>query len=233
IYRDPVPGFEWIPAMGPDMWSSFEILALIAAFFWTVGFLTRASGIVVFLSFAIPMLHSRFYYWHHSANFLFFMMLFACLDMGEHYSLDRVLFPSEVKEGPRTIASIRMVQVLLTWVYVSTLFGKLNQGWFDGTVMRILAETGMLKGPFLPYILSTIGTWGLSWYTLFAQAFFAIVVWTRYRRWALAVGAMLHIGIDLVMNVTTFSFQMMSLYICFIHPESGLTRVYYDSRSRS
>lgn len=231
LYRNPIPGFDWIPPIGIDAWQTIEVVAMIAAVFWTLGFMTRLSGLVIFLNFAIPMAHSRFDYWHHSANFLLFMMLFVCLDMGRHYSYDAILFRKNKDSGPQSIAPIRMVQVLLTWVYISTLFGKLNDGWFSGTVMQVLADLGMLKGPFRPLILSTIGTFGLSCYTLFAQAFFAIFVWTRFRRWAFLFGVMLHLGIDLVMNVTTFSFQMMSLYICFIHPKAKLTEVFYDSQS--
>lgn len=231
MYRDPIAGFEWIPAVGPEVWQVLETIGMLAAAFWTVGFLTRLSGLVVFLGFAVPMMHSRFDYWHHSANYLFFMMLFVCLDMGRHYSYDAILFRKTKDAGRESIWPIRMVQVLLTWVYISTLFGKLNRDWFDGTVMQVLDDSGMLKGPFRPLVISTVGTYGLSLYTLFAQTFFAIVVWTRFRRWAFLFGSLLHIGIDMLMNVTTFSFQMMSLYICFIDPRSGLTEVFYDSQA--
>jgi len=228
LYRDPVPGFDWIPAVDAGMWNTFESMALLFAVLWTVGLLTRFSGWAQLAFFALPMLHSRFDYWHHSANFAMFLALFAFLPMGDHYSLDRYLIGGKSPLPKRPILPIRMVQVLLSWVYISTLLGKMNSGWFDGTVMGVLEQGGMLKGPWKPYILSVIGAYELSIFTLFAQFFFFVVVWTRHRRWAWFIGANLHIGIDMLMNVTTFSFQMIALYIAFIAPGAKGTTVYFN-----
>lgn len=231
LYRDPMPGFSWIPAISPDLWHTIEALALVAAVLWTVGLFTRISGICVWLYFIVPMLHSRFDYWHHSSNFAFFLMLLVFLPVGDHYSLDRFIFRSRQPDRPRTMMSVRMVQVLLTWVYISTLCGKFNAEWFDGTIMQIMQDRGMFKGPIYPYIMSVVNAHILSIYTLAAQIGFFVLVFTRYRRWALFFGANLHLGIDMLMNVTTFSYQMISLYICFINPWSRQTAVYYDGQS--
>lgn len=231
LYRDPVPGFDWIPAMPPGAWEICETIALVAAILWTLGLFTRSSGIVVWLYFAVPMLHSRFDYWHHLSNFNLFLMLLVFLPVRDHYSLDRRIFRLGKPDPPRTMMSIRMVQVLLTWVYISTLVGKLNSGWFNGTLMSMMEQKGMFVGPFKPLVMSFVDTYFLSIYTLFAQALFLLLIWTRYRRWAFFIGATFHLGIDSLMSVTTFSYQMISLYICFIKPRSGLTKVYFDGAS--
>jgi hypothetical protein len=231
LYRDPVPGFEWIPAIDPELWQHCETIALVAAVLWTIGLFTRPSGVVIWLFFFLPMMHSRFDYTHHCSNFSFVLMLLIFLPVAEHYSLDRFIFRSRKPPTPRTMMSVRMVQVLLTWIYISTFCGKANLQWLDGTIMTVMAEDGMFKGPFYPIIFSVVNAHFLSLFTLFAQSFFVLLIWTKYRRWAWFLGVNLHLGIDMLMDVTTFGYQMMALYISFIHPQSGLTRVYFDGGS--
>lgn len=228
LFRDPVPGFDWIPSISSGQWNTWEAVGMFAAMLWTVGFATRVSGWVLLLYFAVPMLHSRFDYWHHSANFALFMAIFAVAPTGDHYSLDRFIYGAKDIPHKRPIWALRLVQFLLTWVYISTLLGKMNMGWFDGTILRVMDEGGMLKGPFKPLILSVVDTFALSWITLISQAAFVAFIWTRYRRLAWFFGANLHIGIDMLMNVTTFSMQMIALYVAFISPSSKMTRVCYD-----
>jgi uncharacterized membrane protein YphA (DoxX/SURF4 family) len=232
IFHDPVPGFGWIPALGPAAWHTVEDVALVAAICFTIGLFTRLASLLVFLFFAVPMLYSRLDYLHHLSNFALVMSLVIFLPTGDHYSLDRRLFRRNEPERPRTMMSVRMMQVLLSWIYFSTFLGKGNAGWFTGTMFDVMVREGMAKGPLAEHILALTGTLLLSWYTLAAQAFFGVCVWVpRLRKWAILGVFSLHLGIDAMMNVTTFSYQMWALYTVFIHPWSQQTVVSFDSRA--
>ncbi len=227
VFRDPMPGFEWLPSISPEAWGTFEVVVLIASVLFIVGLFTRASTVVLWLFFVLPMLYSRIDYFHHTSNFATVLGLAMLLPLGDHYSLDRLR--SKTAPPKRTMLSVRMLQVFVAWIYLATFAGKFNPGWFQGTVMQLVVESGMTKGPFAGAIVGTIGIKFLSWYTLFAEGFLGVGIWfSRTRKWAIFFAVTLHLGIDAMMNVTTFSYQMWALYIVFIDPRSERTTVFYD-----
>ncbi len=60
----------------------------------------------------------------------------------------------------------------------------------------------------------------LCWGTVLFEASFPLLVWWRRSNpWVLLVGAMMHLGIRLFMNVGPFSYIALSVYPVLLHPE--------------
>ena len=206
---------------------------MLASIALVVGLYTRIATIIVWLYFSIPMLYCRVDYYHHTSNFALVTFLMIWLPLGDHFSFDRALSKS-TPPPERASAYVRLPQLLLALIYSSTFYGKANAGWFDGTIMRVLHEIGFTKGPFADTILELTGVTLLSWYTLFAQAFFPVAVWFRgTRKWAIFFVASLHIGIDFMMSVTTFSYQMCAMYVVFLNPKARQIVVTYCPKNNA
>lgn len=81
-----------------------------------------------------------------------------------------------------------------------------------------------------PYFgMKPLGVWAsgqawlvvpLCWATVVFEASFPLLVWFRRTNpWALLVGALMHVGIRLFMNVGPFSYLALAAYPALLHPE--------------
>jgi len=60
----------------------------------------------------------------------------------------------------------------------------------------------------------------MCWVTVIFEAAFPVLVWIRrVNPWLLVVGALMHIGIRLFMNVGPFSYLALAVYPVLLHPE--------------
>jgi len=123
-----------------------------------------------------------------------------------------------------------MIQVLVSSIYFFTFLAKCNSGWWDGSILAVFQRERSIdhvRGPIIPDWMSFRG---LSLFTLAAEGFLAFGFWSRRLRWmALVVGVLLHTGIDLLMDVRTYSLQMFALYIVCMVPVAHAA----DDRARS
>ena len=118
--------------------------------------------------------------------------------------------------------------MLVCLIYLCTFLWKLNEGWLIGRIMTLFVETGTMQGPFAPW-LNRLGSQTLSLGTLAIEGFLPLgLLFRPTRRWAILAGLVLHVSIDATMRVNTYSYQMMVLYLAFIHSECGATVVLFD-----
>lgn len=229
-FRDPVPGFEWIPSPSLATYQSVETATLLLAILYLVGLGTRVVGPLLTLGFGYLFVLSQFSYVHHNHLFLAVFLILAFSRCGDHYSLDALMVPGPRPDRP--VTPIRMLQVLTSALYASTTFGKLNEGWFDGRVMELLHDGGHFRGGASAWVYAHTGPLVLSHFTLFAEGILAFGLWLpQIRPLAVFSGFSLHAGIDMLMPVTTFSYQVTSLYLVFLDPRPHRTIVRYDRRS--
>ena len=123
--------------------------------------------------------------------------------------------------------SVRLVQVQLSWMYLTTGLAKLGGApWRGGDALyyALLAEHfqrvgGLFQadwlGSGLPYRLTQAGT---AVTLLFEAGFPLLVAWRRTRWATLAVGVALHLGIFATMMVGMFSVASLWGYLAFALP---------------
>lgn len=222
-FRDPV--FDWVPRLAGQEIRAIDELQLVGAILLAVGLGTRLVAPMLAALHILFILHSNYTYVHHNNVFAAFLVLLAFAPAADHYSLDALLF-RKGPAPPRRVTSLRLMQVLVCAIYASTTFGKLNHGWFTGRMMEVLAANEHFRGPFAPTLWAMSGPRLVSHFTLFAEGLCAFGFWFPQTRLLTAFsGMMLHTGIDMMMPVTTFSYQMMSSYVLFLDPEPRRTRV--------
>ena len=110
-------------------------------------------------------------------------------------------------------------------IYVVCVQTKLSgQTWLDGTaVSYALRLEDMQRFPVPDFIstnapLMNAATWG----TLVIELALGVLVWNkRLRPWVLAGGVLLHLGIDLNIEIGIFSYAMLLLYVAWISPATA------------
>jgi len=236
-FKNPIPGFEWLPVPDFYQYHIIEELLLIASVFFILGIFTRYIGIFISVVFTYLFLLSQFSYHHHTFLFVVVLLILGFSRCNDHYSIDSLIYKKENKKGK--ILPIRLLQVFISIVYSFSFIQKLNYSWLSGDIILLFLKersirgdftefmNSILSGPYLEYFWRSLGP-----FTLFAEGLLAFGLWfPRLRRFTILVGIMLHIGIDLTIGVATFSLQMMALYIVFIYPESNQNTVYYDGKN--
>ena len=241
-YVNAVPGFEWLGSLSRSEFQTAEGVVLALTVCFCLGFATRVTGALVALAGVWFLLSSQWNYLHHVNVYVWGVALLAMTPCGDHYSVDALLRRAWARwkdrparpVPPRPILHQRMMLVFLSLTYASTTWAKLGPGWFDGAVMQLMADSGWLKGPFRDAILSVTSPLQLSWWTIFAEGMLAVGLFFKpTRRFAAWCGVALHLGIDAMMNVTTFSYAMISLYLSAAEPHTGRNVVRLDRTQRS
>jgi len=222
----PWPGFEWLPTPDKAEFIEIKLVLLVLAFCFTAGFATRIVGPLIWLALVFFLGGSQWNYLHHINAFAWVMTILAFSPCADHYSVDALIrrgvnrYRGRPDVAPRRVVMpLRMIQLFVSLLYLSTTIGKLNDGWFSGAIMERLQKGGWLKGPWVPTITSLIPAKVMAWFTLFAEGLLAFGLWVPKLRWFTAItGIALHLGIDSMMNVSTFSYQMIALYLAFLEP---------------
>jgi hypothetical protein len=196
-----------------------------------VGWHTRIAAVVVFVG--IVSLERRNPFVFNSGDGLlkviaFYMML---APSGASLSLDRWRQArSAFWEFPRRAPwALRLMQVQLSVLYLSTLWTKLSgTTWNEGTAISYAARLEDLARFELPQSIATSELLVnlLTYGTLATEAAIGILVWNRtLRPWVLGLGVLLHVGIDLTMRVGFFSYAIFVLYVAFLSPEAVSARL--------
>jgi hypothetical protein len=196
----------------------------LAACLLTVGQWTRLASVLVFIG--LVSLERRNPFVFNSGDALLriiaFCMMFA--PAGAALSLDRFRRARDgFWEFPRRAPwALRLMQIQLSVVYLASVWDKLRgETWNDGTAVSYAMRLDDLARFELPgalagsEIVANLMTYGI----LGAEASIAFLIWNRrLRPWALAVGASLHLAIDLTLRVGFFSWAMLVLYLTFVSP---------------
>jgi uncharacterized membrane protein YphA (DoxX/SURF4 family) len=221
------------------LWNVFEVLGehtavyvvwallLVASICLVLGLFTRVAAVVAFL--AVLSFERQNEWVFNSGDFLIRNMCFylALMPSGAALSLDRLRrHRDRFWEFPlRAPWALRLVQIQLSVVYIATVWAKLRgDTWNDGTavsyalrvedLMRFQFPSAVTESLFLSNLL-TFGT-------LFTEASIGILVWNRRARpWVLVAGVLLHLGIELTLDVGFFSLAMFVLYLSFVSPEAS------------
>jgi hypothetical protein len=191
-----------------------------------VGWWTRVAAALVFAG--ILTLQRRDPFVFNSGDVLlrttaFYLML---APVGAALSVDAwrrhgraalVDFPS------RAPWALRLIQVQLTIVYLSSVWAKVRgQAWNDGTaVSYALRLTDLARFPVpddlaRSALMANVLTYG----TLATELAVAVLIWNRaLRPYVVALGLVMHAGIDYSLRVGFFAPALLTCYVAFVPPE--------------
>lgn len=204
-------------------------LHLVAALFLTAGLFTNASAAVVFVT--LVSLHHRNSAITHSGDSVLRLMTFLLIfsPAGAALSLDNLL---RVRSGlgdaslvPTAPWCLRLMQLQLSILYFRTFVLKLQGSrWLDGTAAYYPTQVLEFRRFTLPACFNNsffikLATWG----TLFTEFALGPLVWVRELRYPVVLcGALLHLTLEVLMNLQLFGWIMLSCLVLFIYPEDLL-----------
>jgi Vitamin K-dependent gamma-carboxylase len=216
-----------------DLWINlFFWVFLASALMLAAGFLSRVNSIVVFV--CLASMHQRNLYMLHGGDtFLrvagFFLMFSPA---GAALSLDHLIRIRRGKESPilplRSPWAQRMIQLELSFVYVTTVLWKLQgASWRRGTALsyvyhlfefqRFPIPDWMLR----PEILK-LGTW----FALVVEFSLGTLMWIRpLRKTILALGLCFHLLLEYSLNTPMFQWDILTAYLLFLDADT-YTRVW-------
>jgi len=213
--------------------------AWVNAFFWffvlwavllTLGVMTRASSIIVFL--CLASMQQRDLYIVSSGDTLLrvagFFLMFA--PAGAALSVDRLWRIWQGRETaevrPRPPWAQRMIQIELALVYFATFCLKMQGStWRDGTALYYVYHLDQFRHfPVPSWVLKPALVRVQTWLTLAVEFSLGTLVWVRRLRYPiLLLGIGLHLSIEYSMNIPLFEWTMLAMYAPFIYP-GDLTR---------
>lgn len=221
------------PAIVTAVWA----MLIAAALAYTVGLHTRIACVLTFL--CLLSLQRDNPEILNSGDVLLrltaFFMMFA--PAGVALSVDRLRKASETFWAfpARAPWALRLIQIQLSVLYVSTVWWKLRgETWNDGTAIWYVWHLDQLSRFTMPGILpeSLILVNLVTFGTLAIELAIGVLVWVRAARvWVLLGGVILHLAIEMTMNVGLFSWVVFVGCLAFVSPEAS-TRFLLALRSR-
>ena len=208
---------------GADRWlTPFFVLFLLAALGLTVGLWTRACATLVYLG--LCALHARNAPIHNSGDTVMIVMAAYLIlsPAGAACSLDRLrrIWQGREDEVPPPAApwAQRLMQLQIVALYLCASLSKATgPPWQDGTAVYYpLHLPESVRFPMLgrdnPYVINLI-----TWATVAIEFALATFVWVpRLRLAVLALGVLLHLGIEYSFNIPLFSLLMITSYLNFL-----------------
>ncbi len=206
----------------------------IDALFWvflgsamllTIGFLTRANSVIVFLCLT-SMQQRNLFILHGGDAFLRlagFFLIFA--PAGAALSCDRLLRIWRGKEDalirPQRPWAQRMIQIQLSLLYFAAFCSKVKGPvWLHGTALYYVYHLDVLKRFPVPawFLRPTMLKLG-SWSALALEFSLGVLIWVKDLRYILLVlGLLFHLTLEYSLNIPLFQWDVLSAYILFVDP---------------
>jgi hypothetical protein len=225
-----LPYASFIPALSyREMARLYEVVAgcgLLALVGVAVGpSLVTASALIT-----LGLLQDRLAFFNHHHHLAVLALLLGCTPCAREWSLRAWL--SHRRHAARGVAAgsapasrarytfswaARLLQVTTSMVYLASAISKTKPAWWTGELLAAAslanADAGVRGlGGALDLVPPA---WGAT-LALLAEYFLAAAWWHgRTRRWAFAVGAAFHLGVESGLMVGTFSWQVLAVYVIF------------------
>jgi hypothetical protein len=206
----------------------------INALFWlfagfavmlTIGLLTRASSVVVFLALA-SIQQRNLFITHAGDTFLRvagFFLIFA--PAGAAFSVDRLIRIHAGKKDPalqpQSPWAQRMIQFELALLYfVSFWWKSMGIPWVNGTALYYVTHLEeMRRFPLPAWVQLPIVLKLLGWLTLALEFSLGVLIWFRELRYPLLLlGFFFHLCLEYSLNTPMLQWDILTAYILFIDP---------------
>ena len=200
------------------------VVLLIAAIALLVGWHSRIAAVVVFV--LILSLERRNPWMFNSGDALVSIeaLLLALSPCGAALSLDqRRRTGAFWSAQTRPNWPIRLLQVQFSILYLAAVQVKLTgQPWLEGTaVSYVLRIEDMTRIPLPQWLVTNaLATNAMTWSVIAIELAVGILVWfPRFRSWVLSAGIVMHLLIDLTIQIGIFSYAMFVLYLAWVPAE--------------
>ena len=216
------------------VWNSDEaVLVGIAVLFLSaiallVGWHSRIAAVVVFI--LILSFERRFPWGFNSGDALIRIeaLLIAISPCGAALSLDqRRRTGCFWSAQTRPNWPIRLFQVQLSLIYLAAVQAKLpGAPWLQGTAVSYVLRIEDMQRVPLPhwFVTNALAMNAVTWGTLAIELAVGILVWIpRCRPWVLSAGILMHLLIDIHIQIGIFSYAMFVMYLAWISPETART----------
>jgi predicted DCC family thiol-disulfide oxidoreductase YuxK len=199
---------------------------MLGALFLTLGLLSRAASVVVFLG-IVTFSHRNPFVLNSGDTLLraiFFFMMF--LPTGAAYSLDRLIAVARARKtlDHEVIVpwALRLIQIQLCICYLATALWKTGGStWWDGTALYYAVNLYDFQRITIPHLFDSL--WAIklfTWSTLALEIALPLLLWVPRLRYPLIASAIaFHLGIELTMNIPLFEFVMIGALLSFVLPE--------------
>lgn len=201
-----------------------------AAFFLTIGFLTRLSALVLFICLA-SFMHHCILIMHSGDTFariLAFLLIFA--PSGKMLSIDALIWRALRKGRPAAPTDEysdvlwapwvqRLIQLEVCAVYYQSFWAKLQgETWLHGTAVYYTSRLVEFQKFSVPYLFDHMWTiQALTWGTLFVEFSMFSLIWVKeLRYWVLLMALCMHVCIDWTMNIPLFEWTMIASFLAFV-----------------
>ncbi len=201
------------------------VVLLLAAFALLVGWHSRIAALVVFV--LILSVERRDPWMFNSGDALVRIeaLLLAVSPSGAALSLDqRRSRGSFWSAQTRPNWPIRLLQIQLSIIYLAAVQVKLaGQPWLDGTAVSYVLRIEDMKRIPLPewFVTNALAMNAMTWSVLVIELTVGILVWfPRFRPWVLSAGIVMHLTIDLTLQIGIFSYAIFVLYLAWVPAET-------------
>ena len=214
---------QWV--QDPASVRAFVAATAGAAVLFTLGWRTRAAGILLYLG--LLSIHHRNMPTNCGPDNLLLIMVFYLMlgPSGAAYSLDarRAARRRGTPAEPLIVPwAQRLIQLHLCLIYFNTAVLKCNGStWLGGTAMHFVLNnpeigrfdlSALCRYPLVINLLTHAG--------LLIEFALAFLLWFRpTRTWAALGGICLHAGVLVVVNVPLFGELMTACYLTFLEPD--------------
>jgi hypothetical protein len=215
-----------------DLWSSNPAvlggwaLLLAASVALMVGWHSRLAAILVFVLILSFQRRDPWFFNAGDAVVRIEALFLALAPCGAALSLDQRRRTGSFWSA-QTLPNwpIRLIQVQMSIIYVTSVQTKLTgQTWLDGTAVSYALRLQDMQRIPVPDWLTTNAPLmnAATWATLLVELALGVLIWNkRARPWVLAAGVLLHLGIDLNIEIGIFSYAMLVLYVAWIAPATA------------
>lgn len=204
-----------VPSPEGVLWTSW--IALIAALPLTVGFFSRASALICFVSLTVLRDFAPFILKGSDHLMRNFTLILAMAPCGSRFSVDAWIRRSTRDKFPAW--PLRLMQLQVAIVYLITGLAKAaHPEWIRGEGVYYVTRVWMLQHYHLPYLLDHAWTLRLlSWGTVITEITLGLLLPFRALRIPLIlVGVCLHVGLELCLFLPIWEWLMICSYILFI-----------------
>jgi Vitamin K-dependent gamma-carboxylase len=201
------------------------LLLLVASLTTMVGFRSRLSAAVAVLCLLVLQRGNSTIF--NSGDLLLRLVGIAVVlsPCGLLWSVDAAIDRrrGRMRNLRRAPYGMRLLQLELALGYLLSAWAKARgETWHEGTALAWSLRIEDLQRFVAPDWLfnQTILLNLLTWATLVFEATFIVLVWDRRRRlWVLAAGVLLHLGIDVFLDIGFFSAAIYLAYVAFLPPD--------------
>lgn len=124
-----------------------------------------------------------------------------------------------------SVWALRLAQIQVAVLYADSVWEKLaGETWRNGTAFGNAVRAEHLQRLVVPdWVLSNTALVALAtWGTLAVEAAIPALVWNRrWRPWVLGAGVVLHLGIEVTMDLGFFPATILVSYLAFVPPETA------------